>query len=64
MPATRLSPKQQAFVREYVKDWNGTQAAIRAGYAAEKGASVTWCWAIKLIANDSAIALQKCQRES
>ena len=26
MAATRLSPKHQAFVREYVKDWNGTQA--------------------------------------
>jgi phage terminase small subunit len=25
--------KQAAFVREYVKDWNGTKAAIRAGYA-------------------------------
>lgn len=28
-----LSEKQQAFIREYTKDWNGTQAAIRAGYA-------------------------------
>jgi phage terminase small subunit len=25
--------RQAAFVREYVKDWNGTQAAIRAGYS-------------------------------
>lgn len=25
--------KQAAFVREYVKDWNATQAAIRAGYS-------------------------------
>lgn len=25
--------KQTAFVREYVKDWNATQAAIRAGYS-------------------------------
>jgi phage terminase small subunit len=25
--------KQNAFVREYVKDWNATQAAIRAGYS-------------------------------
>ena len=28
------SDKQAAFVREYVKDWNATQAAIRAGYSA------------------------------
>ena len=29
----KLTPKQGAFVREYVLDFNGTQAAIRAGYA-------------------------------
>jgi len=28
-----LSDKQQAFVREYLVDLNGTQAAIRAGYS-------------------------------
>ena len=28
-----LTPKQDAFVREYMKDRNGTQAAIRAGYS-------------------------------
>lgn len=28
-----LTRKQRAFVAEYVKDWNGTQAAIRAGYS-------------------------------
>ena len=28
-----LTRKQRAFCREYVKDWNGTQAAIRAGYS-------------------------------
>ena len=28
-----LSPKQQRFVSEYLKDQNGTQAAIRAGYS-------------------------------
>jgi len=28
-----LSDKQQAFVQEYLKDLNGTQAAIRAGYS-------------------------------
>lgn len=34
-----LTPKQQRFCEEYVKDMNGTQAIIRAGYS-EKGASV------------------------
>jgi phage terminase small subunit len=29
----RLNPKQAAFCREYVRDCNGKQAAIRAGYA-------------------------------
>lgn len=34
-----LTDKQQRFVEEYLKDLNGTQAAIRAGYS-EKGAEV------------------------
>jgi len=34
-----LTPKQQRFCEEYVKDMNGTQAVIRAGYS-EKGAAV------------------------
>lgn len=38
--ATKLTPKQAKFLLEYAKDHNGTQAAIRAGYA-EIGASVT-----------------------
>ena len=35
MPATsgKLTPKQARFVAEYLVDLNGTQAAIRAGYA-------------------------------
>ena len=32
--ATGLTPRQQAFVAEYLKDLNGRQAALRAGYAA------------------------------
>lgn len=34
-----LTPKQQRFVEEYLIDLNGTQAALRAGYA-ESGAAV------------------------
>ena len=33
--ATNLTPKQEAFVREYLIDLNATQAAIRAGYSAK-----------------------------
>jgi phage terminase small subunit len=33
-PEARLNPRQAAFVREYLVDLNGTQAAIRAGYSA------------------------------
>ena len=29
----KLTPKQQRFVEEYCVDFNGTQAAIRAGYS-------------------------------
>lgn len=36
--ADDLSPKQKQFCLEYIVDFNGTQAAIRAGYS-EKGAS-------------------------
>lgn len=30
-----MTPKQEAFVREYLVDLNATQAAIRAGYSAK-----------------------------
>ena len=33
MAAGKLTPKQEAFVREYMIDLNATQAAIRAGYS-------------------------------
>jgi phage terminase small subunit len=34
----KLTDKQLAFIREYPKDWNATQAAIRAGYNANSAA--------------------------
>lgn len=37
---TELTPKQRAFVREYLIDLNGTQAAIRAGYSEKTARSV------------------------
>lgn len=49
-----LTPKQAAFVREYMIDHNGTQAAIRAGYSARTAneqasrllANVNIAWAV------------------
>lgn len=36
----KLTPKQQRFVEEYVKDCNATQAAIRAGYSEKTAQSI------------------------
>ncbi len=33
MDLAELSPRRERFCQEYVKDLNGTQAAIRAGYS-------------------------------
>lgn len=60
-PEARLNPRQAAFVREYLVDLNGTQAAIRAGYSSAC-ASVQ---ASKLVADPKiadAIARGKAQR--
>lgn len=35
-----MNKRQKAFVKEYLKDLNATQAAIRAGYAAKAAAAV------------------------
>ena len=35
MKNKELTPKQERFCQEYMKDLNGTQAAIRAGYSKE-----------------------------
>jgi phage terminase small subunit len=48
-----LTPKQRAFVREYLKDSNGTQAAKRAGYAANSAAET----ASKLLRNPKVRAM-------
>lgn len=37
-----LKPKHAAFVREYLIDFNATQAAIRAGYSKKTAASQSW----------------------
>ena len=40
MAGKKLTPKQAAFVAEYLVDLNATQAAIRAGYSAKTAGSV------------------------
>lgn len=37
-----LTDLEEIFVREYMVDWNGTQAAIRAGYSAKSAAQTAW----------------------
>lgn len=41
MALPKLTPKQEAFVREYLVDLNATQAAIRAGYKGNKNVAQT-----------------------
>jgi phage terminase small subunit len=38
MDRENINPRQQRFVVEYLKDGNGTGAAIRAGYATSSAA--------------------------
>ncbi|MCB1589660.1 MAG: terminase small subunit [Xanthomonadales bacterium] len=57
---SKLTPKQEQFIAEYLIDLNASQAAIRAGYSA-KGASVT---GTRLLANTriaSAIAKRRAE---
>lgn len=52
MSEKKLNAKHEKFCQEYMKDFNGAQAAIRAGYA-EKSARVT---ASKLLTNPNIIS--------
>ena len=40
--ATKLTPKQKRFVAEYLKDSNGTRAAIEAGYSPKRAAETAY----------------------
>lgn len=40
MAAKRFNDKQRAFIKEYLRDFNGTQAAIRAGYSRKSAYSI------------------------
>jgi len=55
---TTLNPKQKKFVREYLVDCNGTQAAIRAGYSKKTAGQIAEQLLKKLEINE---ALEKGQ---
>lgn len=38
----KLTPKQDQFINEYIKDLNATQAAIRAGYSENSASEIGW----------------------
>ena len=40
--ATKITKKQKFFIAEYPKDFNGTQAAIRAGYSPKRAAETAY----------------------
>lgn len=46
MDGEKLTAKQERFCQEYIVDYNGTRAAVRAGYA-EGSAGVTACKLLK-----------------
>ena len=56
-----MTPKQQVFVQEYLKDMNATQAAIRAGYS-PKTASVLGVRALRHPGVAAAIEAKKTAR--
>lgn len=57
MEDVKLTPKQINFCQEYLKDFNGTQAAVRAGYS-KKTANQQ---AARLLAN---VNIQNCIKEN
>lgn len=40
--APKLTPKQRRFVDEYLRDFNGTRAAVAAGYSKKTAYSIAW----------------------
>jgi len=56
-----LSPKQLRFCREYVIDYNGTQAAIRAGYSKKTATEQASQLLIKLNIQEEVLRLKSLQ---
>ncbi|MBS7531838.1 terminase small subunit [Hazenella sp. IB182353] len=59
----KLTPKQQAFVKEYLIDLNATQAAIRAGYS-KKTAEATGSRLLRNVKVQTAIQKALGEREA
>lgn len=62
----RLTKKQEEFCREYVKDHNGTQAAIRAGYSPESARQQAHRMLTKdyILSRVHAIQIEECEKKS
>ena len=58
-----MTPKQQRFVEEYLKDMNGTQAAIRAGYSAKTANEQASQLLAKLNIQEAVAAAQETRSE-
>jgi len=54
-----LKDKEKLFAKEYLKDMNGTQAAIRAGYKAGKNNSSAAVQASRLLRNEKVSAYRR-----
>jgi phage terminase small subunit len=62
---TKLTPKQQRFVEEYLLDLNASQAALRAGYSADTaGASGHECLKKPKVAEAIRVALEDRKNRS
>lgn len=59
----KLTPKQRLFIHEYLVDWNGKQAAIRAGYS-KKTAEVQACRLLRNAQVKKAAAAARERREN
>ncbi|MBQ7875493.1 MAG: terminase small subunit [Oscillospiraceae bacterium] len=56
----KLTAKQEKFCMEYIVDYNGTQAAIRAGYSESSARTTAW----RMLKNDDIAArVRELQRE-
>jgi phage terminase small subunit len=55
------NPRRQRFVEEYLKDYNGTQAAIRAGYSAKTAKQIASALLTKV---DVRQAIEAAKREA
>ena len=62
----KLTKKQEEFCREYVKDHNGTQAAIRAGYSPESARQQAHRMLTKdyILSRVHAIQIEECEKKS